>query len=175
MLSPKGAGFLYSRPEVQHLVQPLVVSRAFEPEKAPAGSHPMVDYFYWTGTRDPAAFLSIPAAIAFMEKYHWHEVRQQCHALLRRAIGQICDLSGLEPLYPLDSDFYSQMGTAPLPPVKDLPAFGRRLYDEFHIVMPVGQWNGRLFARISVQAYNTKADIQFLLKVLKQLLHEYAV
>jgi isopenicillin-N epimerase len=173
MLCPKGAGFLYSRAEVQHLVEPLVVSRAFEPEKEPSGGHPMVDYFTWTGTRDPAAFLSIPAAIAFMEKYHWDEVRQQCHALLRWAISQICDMTGLEPLYPLDSGFYAQMGIAPLPPVKDLPAFGRRLYDDYHIVIPIVRWNERLFARISVQGYNTKADIEVLLKVLSQLLLEF--
>jgi isopenicillin-N epimerase len=174
MLCPKGAGFLYSRPEVQHLVEPLVVSRAYEPEKASPGGHPMVDYFTWTGTRDPAAFLSIPAAIAFMEKYHWDEVRQQCHALLRWAIRQICDLTGLEPLYPLDSGLYAQMGIAPLPPVKDLRAFGHRLYDDYHVVIPVFPWNGRLFVRISVQGYNTKADIEGLLKVLSQLLKEFA-
>jgi isopenicillin-N epimerase len=173
MLCPKGAGFLYSRPEVQHLVQPLVVSWAYEPEKAAQASHPMVDYFSWTGTRDPAAFLSIPAAIAFMEKHHWDEVRQQCHTLLRWAISQICDLSGLEPLYPLDSDLYSQMGIAPLPLVKDLPAFGHRLYHDYHVVIPIVYWNGRTFVRISVQGYNTKADLEVLLKVLGQLLKEY--
>ena len=172
MLCPKGAGFLYSRPEVQHLVEPLVVSRAFEPEKE-LSDQPMVDYFTWTGTRDPAAFLSIPSAIAFMEKYHWDEVRQQCHALLHWAISQICDLTGLEPFYPLDSDFYAQMGCAPLPPVTDLPAFRRRLYDDYHIVIPIIQWNGRLFARISVQGYTTKTDIEVLLKVLSQLLTEF--
>ena len=59
MLCPKGSGFLHARPEVQHLLKPLVVSYPYEPEKAEPGSHPMLDYFYWTGTRDPAAFLSI--------------------------------------------------------------------------------------------------------------------
>ena len=113
MLCPKGVGFLHVRPDVQHLIKPLVVSRAFEPEKAEPGSHPMVDHFSWTGTRDPAALLSIPAAIDFMQKYHWDEVRQQCHILLRQSISRICDLTGLELPYPLDSEFYSQMGIAP--------------------------------------------------------------
>ena len=173
MLCPKGAGFLYSRPEVQHLVEPLVVSRAYEPEKVSSGGHPMVDYFTWTGTRDPAAFLSIPAAIAFMEKYHWDEVRQQCHTLLRQAIHRICNLTGMDPLYPLDSDFYAQMGIAPLPPVTDLAALGKRLYEEYHIVMPIIQWKGRLVARISVQGYTSQADIDVLLRVLGHLLSEY--
>ena len=174
MLCPKGAGFLHARRAVQHLVEPLVVSRAYEPEKAAADSHPMVDYFTWTGTRDPAAFLSIPAAIAFMEKYHWEEVRQQCHNLLRHAIARICNLTGLAPIYSLDSDFYAQMAIAPLTPVADATALGNRLYEEYHIVMPIIQWQEQLFARISVQGYTTQADIDVLLKALGTLLPELA-
>jgi isopenicillin-N epimerase len=174
MLCPKGAGFLFARRDVQHLVEPLVVSRAFEPEKAGTDSHPMVDNFYWTGTRDPAAFLSIPAAIAFMEKNQWDKVRQQCHALLRQAITRICDLTGLAPLYPLDSSFYAQMALAPLTPVTDVATFRNRLYEEHHIVMPINQWQEQLFARISVQGYTTQDDIDKLLRSLGTLLSEYA-
>ncbi len=172
MLCPKGAGFLYARPEVQHLVKPLVVSRAYDPENSPA-SHPMPDYFSWTGTRDPAAFLSIPAALAFMEKYHWDEVRQRCHSLLRQAIQRICDLTGMEALYPLDSDFYSQMGIAPLPHLTDPAMFRQRLYEEKRIVIPVVNWGGRFFARISVQGYTSRQDIDRLLQALRDLLPEY--
>jgi isopenicillin-N epimerase len=173
MLCPKGVGFLYARPEVQHLIAPLIVSRAFEPENAAPDSHPMVDYFTWTGTDDPAALLSVPAAIEFMEKYHWDEVRQQCHSMLREAIARICDMTGLEPPYPLDSGFYAQMGIAPLPLPADLNAMAKRMYDDYHVVMPLVHWNGRLFARISVQGYTTKADIDVLLKVLGKLLMEF--
>ncbi len=100
MLCPKGAGFLYSRPEVQHLVEPLVVSWAFEPEKASPGGHPMVDYFTWTGTRDPAAFLSIPAAIAFMEKYF-------------RPVRYVTDLKGIAEFGRVDTptDIFSEWNT----------------------------------------------------------------
>jgi isopenicillin-N epimerase len=159
MLCPKGVGFLYARREVQSLVKPLVVSRAYEPEKVNRYGHPMVDYFYWTGTRDPAAFLSIPAAIAFMEKHHWDAVRQECHALLRRTIARICDWAGMDPLYPLDSELYAQMGIAPLPPVKDLDRFRKCLYEDYHVVVPIMDWGDRLLTRISVQGYTTQADI----------------
>jgi isopenicillin-N epimerase len=110
-----------------------------------------------------------------MERHHWEEVRQECHALLGWAIGEICDMTGLEPLYPLDSGYYAQMGVAPLPLIKDLPAFGRSLYYDCHIVAPVFQWNGRFVARISVQGYNTKADLKALIKALKLLLKEDAL
>ncbi|MGE5250447.1 MAG: aminotransferase class V-fold PLP-dependent enzyme, partial [Bacteroidota bacterium] len=61
LCAPKGAGFLYARPEVQHLLKPLVVSWGYESEK-PSGST-FIDHYEWWGTRDPAAFLSVPAAI----------------------------------------------------------------------------------------------------------------
>ena len=73
-----------------------------------------MDYLSWTGTKDPAAALSVPAAIQFMEK-NWEQVRQECHNLLLMAIQRICNLVQLEPLYPLDSDLFHQMGIAPLP------------------------------------------------------------
>jgi isopenicillin-N epimerase len=175
MLSPKGSGFLYARREVQHLVEPLVVSRAFEPELSPPILHPMVDYFVWNGTRDPAAYLTVPAAIKFMQENHWDDVRQRCHWLLRRTIERICDLSGEEPIYPLDSDFYYQMGIAPLSPVKDVSEFARRVSEDYNIVVPIGQWiDGRLFTRISVQGYTTQRDLDTYLRALKKLLRECA-
>jgi isopenicillin-N epimerase len=175
MMAPKGAGFLFARKEVQKLVEPLVVTRLYEPERHQPEIHSMVQNFYWTGTRDPAAFLSVPAAIAFMEKYHWDQVRQECHERLRNAIGQICELTGMEPLYPLDSCLYAQMGIAPLPDLNNLDSFIKRLYSEFRVVVPIIRFKGRLFARISVQGYVSQADIEVLLKVLSTLLPEYTV
>jgi isopenicillin-N epimerase len=172
MLSPKGSAFLYARPAVQHQVRPLVVSLPYEPEKGPATGRPMVDYFTWTGTRDPSAFLTIPAAIAFMEKYHWEDVRQQCHVLLRSALERISDLTGLPPSYPLDSDFCSQMAVASLTPVKDPLVLSRRLFEEYNVVVPIISWQDKLFARISVQGYTTRKDIDTLLKALQVLLPE---
>ena len=175
MMSPKGVGFLYVRPEVQNLVKPLVVSHAYDPENIGVDRHPMLDYFYWTGTRDMASYLSIPAAIVFMQKYHWDEVRQQCHTLLRQTIARICDLTGLEPVCPLESDFYAQMGIAPLPNVRDLVAFSKRLYDVHRIVMPLISFKEHLFARISVQGYVTQSDVDVLLDVLPTMLQEFAL
>jgi isopenicillin-N epimerase len=172
MMCPKGSGFLYARPEVQHLVKPLVVSRAYEPESAGPDSHPMLDYFTWTGTRDPSAFLTIPAAIEFMEKYHWDDVRAQCHALLRQTLERICDLTGLPPAYPLDSQFYAQMAIAPLTMVSDPALLSKRLHEEYNIVMPLGPRQDRLYARISVQGYTTKRDMDILVRALGKLLKE---
>ncbi len=168
-LSPKGAGFLYARPEVQSLVEPLVVSWGYHTIPETTSGSQFQDYLGWTGTKDPAASLSVPTAIQFMQEHHWDRVRQDCHALLRQAIERICDLVQMEPLYPLDSNLYHQMGIAPLPPNTDIFALKTCLYDEFHIEVPLIEWNGRKFVRISVQGYNTQEDIDGLVSALEHL------
>lgn len=92
-----------------------------------------------------------------------------CHALLRKAIERVCDLTDLPPLYPLDSDFYSQMAIAPLPLV-DAAQLKRRLYDEFRVELPITQLDDRQFVRISIQGYNTKEDVDALMDALSTLL-----
>jgi isopenicillin-N epimerase len=172
MLSPKGAGFLYARLEVQHLVEPLVVSWGYHATPQSTNGSQFLDYLSWAGTKDPSAYLSVPTAIQFMQDHNWNKVRQECHALLRPAIQRICDLVQMEPLYPLDSDLYHQMGIAPLPPNTDTAELKMRLYDEYHIEVPLLEWNGRKFIRISVQGYNTPEDLNALIDGLQKLLSQ---
>src|SRR6266542_544317 len=169
MLSPKGAAFLYVRRDVQHLVEPLIVSWGYNPTPDIATGSRYIDILQWTGTKDPSAALTIPVAILFMKDHHWEDVRCECHSLLRQAIEQICDLTDMSPSYPLDSDFYSQMGIAPLPP-SNLALLKARLYDEYKIEVPFIQWQDSQFIRISIQAYNTGEDVDALVGGLKVLL-----
>ena len=57
LCAPKGAGFLWARPEHQDWIEPLVVSWGYGAEMSFADRHG------WQGTRDPAAALAVPAAI----------------------------------------------------------------------------------------------------------------
>ncbi len=169
-LAPKGAAFLYARPAVQSLVEPLIVSWGYGNDPQLGSGSRFIDLLQWTGTRDPAAALTVPSALQFMEAHHWDVVRRDCHLLLRQAVEQICHLTGLPPLYPLDSDVYSQMAIAPLPAAADLPKLKTRLYDEFKIEVPLTQWRGQKFVRISVQGYNTWEDLAALISALRILL-----
>lgn len=169
MLGPKGAAFLHVRRELQHLVEPLIVSWGYNAMPETTTGSRFIDFLQWTGTKDPAAALSVPAAIQFMKDHHWEEVRVECHSLLRTAIERVCDLTDLPPLYPLDSDFYSQMGIAPLPSC-NAALLKSRLYDEFKIEVPLTQWQDRQFIRISIQGYNTHEDADALVDALNVLL-----
>lgn len=170
MLAPKGSAFLYARPDMQELVKPLIVSWGLHPAIEIATGSRFIDLLQWTGTSDPAAALTVPAAIRFMQDHDWNNVRRNCHILLGHAIRHICDISGMEPLYPLDSDLYSQMGIAPLPSQIDLSQLKLRLYDHYHIEVPLIEWQNQKFIRISVQGYNTQDDIDALTDALKGLL-----
>jgi len=46
-----------------------------------------------------------------------------------------------------------------LPPVRDVREFQKRLYQEHRVEVPILEWNGRPFVRISVQGYNTQVDL----------------
>ncbi|HJR80512.1 MAG TPA: aminotransferase class V-fold PLP-dependent enzyme [Anaerolineales bacterium] len=173
MLAPKGSAFLYARREVQDLIKPLVVSWGTHPTPDIATGSRFIDILQWTGTKDPTAALAVPTAIQFMQDHDWEEIRLQSHLLLRRAIERICGLTDLPPLYPLDSDFYSQMGIAPLP-LSDLAVLKSRLYDEYKIEVPLIQWQDQHFVRISIQGYNSEADVDALIYALKVLLPHVA-
>ena len=174
MLSPKGAGFLYVRPEIQSLIEPLIVSWGYHATAEIATGSQFIDYLQWTGTRDPAAYLSVPAAIQFMQENDWDKVQQECHGLLRSAIERICELVEMEPLYPLDSDLYAQMGIAPLPN-SDLGLLKKRLYGEYKVEVPLIQWEDKQFIRISIQGYNFQEDIDILVSALEVLLPEVRI
>lgn len=162
LCSPKGAGFLYARPAVQALVEPLVVSWGWEAERSSGST--FQDYLSWAGTSDPAAYLSAPAAIAFQAAHDWHEVRAACHALAAAARESVADLTGLPHVYP--ETFFGQMCVAPLP-VGTLDRLGTRLWDEAQVEIPQIRWQGQEFLRISIQAYNSPGDVERLVEALR--------
>ncbi len=182
LCAPKGAGFLHARREVQHLLEPLVVSWGWNRDQTSRDqtsevlqtsevSSSFIDEQQWKGTRDPAAYLSVPAAIQFQAEHNWPRVRQECHELVCYARHAITEMTGLEPICPDSPEWYAQMATIPLPPC-DAAMLQRRLYDEYRVEVPIIEWNGRQFVRVSVQGYNTKDDVDALLSALGDLLRE---
>jgi isopenicillin-N epimerase len=167
LCAPKGAGFLYAAPPVQDLLQPLVVGWGWRPEDP--GPSPFIDQQQRQGTRDSAAYLAVPAAIAFQAERDWPRLQRECHQLLQTARDAIAGLTGLEPIVPDSPDWYAQMATIPLPPC-DPVALQRQLYDEYRIEIPVLVWHDRPYLRLSIQGYNTRADVDRLVEALAHLL-----
>jgi len=167
LCTPKGSAFLYIRREVQGQLEPLVVSWGWESEQ-PSGSQ-FIDHHEWQGTRDLAAFLSVPAAIEFQTRHDWPAVRGRCRTLASQTRQRLNALTGLDPICPDAPEWFTQMCAARLPDV-DLDRLKQRLYDEFRIEVPLINWNGQPLIRLSFQAYNSQADADALVDALARLL-----
>lgn len=168
LCAPKGAAFLYSRPEVMPLVEPLVVSWGYQSDRP--GPSTLVDYVEMQGTRDISAFLAVPDAIEYLETHDWDAVRARCHALLTQTLCDIAALSGKQPISPLSSQWFIQMASAPLPDGIDVPWLHQCLYDQYHIEIPIMDWKGHKLARCSFQVYNTVNHARALVEALRCLL-----
>jgi isopenicillin-N epimerase len=160
LCAPKGAGFLYVRDDLQRDVHPLLISWGYE------GDDPsFVSRHEKQGTRDPSAYLTVPAAIAWQREHNWDAVRERCHQLARRARNEL----GLDPLTPDSKEFFAQMVTLRLPEDarEDLQ---ERLYDDHRIEIPVSAHRGGRFIRASFQGYNDAGDLARLKTALSELI-----
>lgn len=170
LMAPKGSAFLYARKELQSWMDPLIISWGFASEAGYGSGKPWIDYHEWQGTRDMAAFLSVPAAIEFQKKYHWDAVRDRCHHLAVSLRREIQNITGLDQLCPESSKWFAQMFSSPLPSFVDLNALKRQLYEIYKIEAPVVNWNGNKLLRISIQGYNQESDTKALVHAIKELL-----
>ena len=151
LCAPKGAGFLHVRPERQEHVDGAIVSWGYE---QPATFLSRTER---QGTRDPAAYLAVPDAIAFVRA---HDERARCVALAREARRELCALLGTEPIAP--EEMVLQMASVRLP--EPDTTLSQRLFDEHRIEIPVSH-DGELL-RLSIAAYNDRADVGRLLSAL---------
>lgn len=165
LCAPKGSGFLFVRPEHQSLVEPLVVGWGWQSDNP--GLSPFVDRFDWYGTQDPAAYLAVPAAIAFLREHEWPRVQAACHTLLSSARSRIGEITGRGQIAPDSPMWWRQMASIPIDPA--LAGSVGHLWHEYRIEVPVIPWNDYLFLRISVQAYNRPEHIDTLIDALAAL------
>ena len=66
-----------------------------------------------------------------------------------------------------------QMAVVRLPLVKDIAKFKNELLEQYRIEVPCTEWNNHHFIRISVQAYNSAADLETLTYALTKLLNKH--
>lgn len=180
LCAPKGSAFLHVRREHHATIEPQVISWGWLPPWGDDGStvygsffdgapvSTLVQHNQWQGTRDIAAYLTVPAAIEFQAQHNWDDVRRECHALARETGERVAALTGMPVAVP--DDAHVQMMVLPLPLDTDVFALGRRLYSEYRIEIPAIMWNDRPHLRVAIQGYNTRADADALLAALEKLL-----
>lgn len=174
MMAPKGSAFLHARPEVQRLLNPLVVSHGWtaiskaEGAQGAFGNSPFIDEMEVQGTRDPAPWLSVPAALDFRRENDWKSVQSHCQSLAQETASRLAELTGLTPLSA--AQFCApQMIAMPIPDC-DSDQLKIDLIDRYNIEIPVFRWKDRCIARLSVQGYNSKPQMDKLIHALTDLL-----
>ena len=165
MCTPKGISFLYVRKEIQENVHPLVISWGWESENP--GPSKFLDWHEWQGTRDMSAFLTVPSAVKFLEEHNWLEVAKKCRGQVVHTRNQFLDLLNISS--PCPDSWLGQMASIPLP-IDDVDIFKKELLETYQIQVPVFQWEGNTYLRYSIQAYNSKSDLEKLLYAVKELL-----
>jgi isopenicillin-N epimerase len=165
--APKGSAFLHSRPEHHESIDATVISWGYvdgianHPEaKTFLGSTEFERRLQWQGTRDLTAWLSVEAALQFQADHSWEKIRANCHALARHAHDTLTQRHRLAPIAAHDD--WAQMVCIPVPHT-DAINLRQRLFEESGIEIAVTTHRDQVYVRLSVQGYNTEADIERLL------------
>ena len=165
--APKGAAVLWVSPDRQAEVHPTVISHNLD-----AG---LAREFAWQGTRDKSAWLTAPAALAFLDELGWDAVRSHNHALAVWAHQHLVARWGVEPVSPSDGSRLGSMAAVRLPgrlALLDEAGLGRlqqSLHDEHQIEVPLVPWPTGPMLRVSAQAYNVADDYRRLGEVVAGL------
>ena len=163
MMAPKGCAILYAKRDRQDLLEPLMVGW---------GNHSLPDSRFiqeleYPGTNDPASYLAISKCIEFMEMHDWPTVRKECHQLVLKYRSFMINKTGNEAIAPNDNEkWFSQMCAHKLPEKMNGLELHTRLFEKHQIEIPITEVYGEWYIRISVQGYNTEADVERLLTVL---------
>jgi isopenicillin-N epimerase len=155
LCAPKGSGFLWARPEHQDWIEPLVVSWGYQEDAGFGERHG------WQGTRDPAAYLAVPAAIAAHATFDWQSASALADEAERR-LGQL----GLRPLRGDRAPFMRALTVKKQHPV----ALQSRLYSDHGVELPVYDWEDATLARVSIGPYNDEADLERLVDAFRDSL-----
>ncbi|MFO1501331.1 MAG: aminotransferase class V-fold PLP-dependent enzyme [Verrucomicrobiota bacterium] len=178
--APKGAAFLYVRPDRQQFIRPLTISHGANSPRTDRSRFQIE--FGWTGTWDPTAMLSVPEALRFMEtrlRGGWPEIMRRNRDLALAARQLLCRT--LQIPSPCPDSLIGSLASVPLSDSTDAspaasPLYADPLQDKLRaedsIEVPVIPWPAppKRVLRISCQLYNALPQYEVLGESLAALL-----
>jgi len=181
--APKGAAFLYVRPELQAEVRPTVISHGTNAARSDRSRFQLE--FDWCGTDDPTAFLSVPVAlrtIGGLVPGGWDEVRRRNRELVLQGRELLCEALDVDA--PAPEEMIGSLASVPLPQATEQgtePAteailryepLQRSLFEQDRIEVPVHLWPAppERLVRISAQLYNSIDEYEHLATALRKRL-----
>jgi isopenicillin-N epimerase len=166
---PKGAGFLFVRPDKQPEMQPLVISHGFNSPRTDRSRFRLL--FDTQGTDDPTPYLCIPEAIRFLRSLFsggFPELMARNRTLALRARTLLCEALAITP--PAPDSMIGALASIPLP---DGPAesLQRLLFERHRIEVPV--WNfpisPRRLLRVTAHVHNSEEQFLYLANILRDM------
>ena len=165
MMTPKGSSFLYVKKDLQPM-DPLVVSWGYK-ALFPSGSL-FLDHHQMNGTRDYSAFLTIPAAIEFMDQHNWWQVAADCRKIVYDNSEELCNILGSKPLAPVEEAFILQLFSAEIK-TNQPEKLHDHLRDEYKIQVPIMRQEDKVYLRYSINGFNEQTDLDKLFSALKDI------
>ena len=179
LCAPKGAGFLYVRPDRRDVIRPVTISHGANARRD--GRSRFHDEFDWVGTTDPTAFLCVPRSIEYLASRvegGWPAIRDRNHALACTARDRLVATLGIEP--PCPDSMLGSMAAVPLPDGDGSPPRSALYTDplqdalrgRYRVEVPIAPWPSppHRVLRVSAQLYNAPGDYDILAEGLEALL-----
>lgn len=158
LCAPKGAAFLWSAPNRQAGLHPVVISHGLD--------QGYLVEFDWTGTRDPSAILSVPAALGFHEQLGGPALRRRNVELAQEAAAMLAERMGTET--GAHTSMAGAMGLVRLP-LADATGLRARLLAA-GTDAPVHVLDRGVWLRLSAFAYNEPEDYARLGDILTRII-----
>ena len=177
LCAPKGAAFLHVRRDRQTGIRPLSISHGANDRRADRSRFRLE--FDWTGTEEPSAALTVPAAIRFLEGLLPGGLSALMAENRRAALAArqaICAAVGTAP--PCPDVMVGSMAAVLLPgpaphlsPQYPIDPLQDALFARFGIEIPVFPWPqlGQRILRVATPLYIGAAEIDVLIEALQAL------
>jgi isopenicillin-N epimerase len=153
--APRGCGFLWAAPERQSVLHFPVIywgrDKGFREE------------FEHTATSDPTSALAAPEGIALLREWGFEACVSYMHSLAREAAAMLADRLGAS--FSIPCGLTGTMVTVPLPDTlgrtdDDAERLRLALLVEDQIEVHLFAWRTKLWARMSLQIYNDRSDVE---------------
>jgi isopenicillin-N epimerase len=154
LLTPKGTAFLYVHSSQREQFEPLVISWAEINQPSFSLRHEM-----W-GTRDMAAFLSIPKALEFRRKHNWELRNAESRALVYEARERFVEALDNVPI--CDNSWLGQIASVLLPRETNPLDLWTHLWETYRIEAMITRWRKEPILRLSFNAYNELGELDIL-------------
>jgi isopenicillin-N epimerase len=162
LLSAKGTGMLFVSDDAHDHVEPLILGGSTRP-------NPNASRFDMMGTRDQTPFIGLGEAIDFQNRIGWEHIRAYCQGLAGYLKERIKRIRGVRILTPTDPELSGFLTTFSIEGA-DISKIQQELWNDDHIETAAFHIHDIPVFRISTHFYNSRADIDRLVRAIERRL-----